>query len=153
MTNARKQQLRRFLRLTLIVTVCFIWGNSLLGKEDSASLSLGFTAWLRGIGLPVSDHFVRKAAHFCEFGLMGVETAALFWLRSGVSCQTSANSAFACLLTAVADETIQIFSGRGSQVQDVVLDFSGALTGILCLFVLMRLLAARRGRRPQRPTE
>jgi VanZ family protein len=74
---------------------------------------------------------VRKTAHFCEFGLLGCELTLLFWLKSGLSFQNLCNSAFAALLTAVTDETIQIFSGRGSQVQDVVLDFAGALTGIL----------------------
>ena len=131
MSEARKNQLRLFLRLVLVVTLCVIWGNSLLGREDSAALSGGLTAWLRSIGLPVSDHFVRKTAHFCEFGLLGCELTLLFWLKSGLSFQNLCNSAFAALLTAVTDETIQIFSGRGSQVQDVVLDFAGALTGIL----------------------
>ena len=131
MSEARKNQLRLYLRLVLVVTLCVIWGNSLLGREDSAALSGGLTAWLRSIGLPVSDHFVRKTAHFCEFGLLGCELTLLFWLKSGLSFQNLCNSAFAALLTAVTDETIQIFSGRGSQVQDVVLDFAGALTGIL----------------------
>jgi VanZ family protein len=131
MSEARKQQLHLFLRLLLLVTLCVIWGNSLLSREDSAALSGGITAWLRSIGLPVSDHFVRKTAHFCEFGLLGCELTLLFWLKSGLSFQNLCNSAFAALLTAVTDETIQIFSGRGPQVQDVVLDFVGALTGIL----------------------
>ena len=109
MTETRKARLRLLLRLVLIVTLCFIWGNSLLGREDSASLSLGFTAWLHSIGLPVSEHFVRKSAHFCEFGLLGVETALLFWLRGGLGFQNGVNSAFACLLAGVTDETIQSF--------------------------------------------
>ena len=138
MSEARKNQLRLFLRLVLVVTLCVIWGNSLLGREDSAALSGGLTAWLRSIGLPVSDHFVRKTAHFCEFGLLGCELTLLFWLKSGLSFQNLCNSAFAALLTAVTDETIQIFSGRGSQVQDVVLDFAGALTGILFTHLLIR---------------
>ena len=138
MSEARKKQLRLFLRLALVVTLCVIWGNSLLGREDSAALSGGLTAWLRSIGLPVSDHFVRKTAHFCEFGLLGCELTLLFWLKSGLSFQNLCNSAFAALLTAVTDETIQIFSGRGSQVQDVVLDFAGALTGILFTHLLIR---------------
>ena len=109
----------------------------MVGKEDSASLSRTVTAWLNGIGIPVTEHFVRKSAHFCEFGLLGCELMLLFWLRSGVRFQNLCNAAFAALLAAVTDETIQIFSGRGSQVQDVVLDFSGALTGILLVSLLM----------------
>ena len=137
MAEKRKARLRLLLRLMLIATLCFIWSNSLVGKEGSASLSRTVTAWLNGIGIPVTEHFVRKSAHFCEFGLLGCELMLLFWLRSGVRFQNLCNAAFAALLSAVTDETIQSFSGRGSQVLDVVLDFSGALTGILLVSLLM----------------
>ena len=44
------------------------------------------------------------------------------------------------VLTALADETIQIFSpGRSSQVTDVWLDSAGVLAGILAALVLMAL--------------
>ena len=144
MTENQKARLRLLLRLVLIATLCFIWSNSMVGKEGSASLSRTVTAWLNGIGIPVTEHFVRKAAHFCEFGLLGCELMLLFWLRSGVRFQNLCNAAFAALLSAVTDETIQIFSGRGSQVQDVVLDFSGALTGILLVSFIIQLIEKRK---------
>ena len=144
MTEKRKAQLRLFLTLLLIATVCFIWSNSMVSREGSASLSRRITAWLNGIGIPVTHYFVRKAAHFCEFGLLGCELMLLFGLGSGVSLQRLSNAAFAALLTAVTDETIQIFSGRGSQVQDVVLDFSGALTGILFISLALKLIQKRK---------
>ena len=137
MAEKQKTQARLFLLLLLIATLCFIWSNSMVSREGSASLSRRITAWLNGIGIPVTEHFVRKSAHFCEFGLLGCELMLLFWLRSGVRFQNLCNAAFAALLAAVTDETIQIFSGRGSQVQDVVLDFSGALTGILLVSLIM----------------
>ena len=142
MTEKRKAQLRLLLTLLLIATVCFIWSNSMVSREGSASLSRRITAWLNGIGIPVTHYFVRKAAHFCEFGLLGCELMLLLGLGSGVRLQSLSNAAFAALLTAVTDETIQIFSDRGSQVQDVVLDFSGALTGIL--FVSLLILIQKR---------
>ncbi len=144
MTENQKARLRLLLRLVLIATLCFIWSNSLVGKEGSASLSRTVTAWLNGIGIPVTEHFVRKSAHFCEFGLLGCELMLLFWLRSGVRFQNLCNAAFAALLSAVTDETIQVFSGRGSQVLDVVLDFSGALTGILLVSLLIPLIEKRK---------
>ena len=144
MATIRKTRLRLLLKLVLIATLCFIWSNSLVGKEGSAALSRTVTAWLNGIGIPVTEHFVRKSAHFCEFGLLGCELMLLFWLRSGVHFQNLSNAAFAALLSAVTDETIQIFSGRGSQVQDVVLDFSGALTGILLVSLIIHLIERRK---------
>ena len=144
MEKKNRQKLRRFLRLLLAVTIAFIWANSVLGKEDSANLSHVFVAWLQSIGIPITDeHFVRKLAHFCEFGLLGCELTTLFWLRSGLCFQNLCNSAFAALLTAMTDETIQIFSGRGSALTDVLLDFAGALTGILCASLLIRLIEKR----------
>lgn len=140
MTERRKAQLRLFLCLTVLVTLGFIWGNSMVGREGSASLSNELTAWLNSIGIPVTTHFLRKAAHFCEFGLLGCELMLIFVLGSGANLQSLCNTAFAALLSAVADETIQIFSGRGSQVQDVVLDFSGALLGILFISLVLKLI-------------
>ena len=144
MTERRKARLRLFLRLLLIVTLCFIWGNSMQDKAESANISGGVTEWLQSIGIPVTDHIVRKTAHFCEFGLLGSELMLLFWLRSGLSFQNLCNSAFAALLSAVTDETIQLFVGRDGMVQDVVLDFSGALTGILLVGLVVRLIEKRK---------
>ena len=140
MTQKRKAQLILFLRQLLTVTLGVIWINSMVPKDESAALSLGLTAWLRSIGIPVTDHFVRKAAHFCEFGLLGTELTLLFRLKSGLSFQNLCNCAFVALLTAVTDETIQIFSGRGSQLTDVLLDFAGALTGIALCALLIRAI-------------
>ena len=144
MTEQRKARLRLLLRILLVVTLCFIWGNSMQDKAESANISGRVTAWLNSIGIPATEYFVRKSAHFCEFGLLGVELMLLFWLRSGLHMQNCCNAAFAALLTAVTDETIQIFSGRGSQVQDVVLDFSGAVTGILFVSLMISLIEKRK---------
>ena len=144
MSTERKSQLQLFLRFLLIVTLCFIWGNSLLSRSDSAALSQGLTAWLRSIGNPVTDHFVRKLAHFCEFGLLGVELMLLFWLRSGLHLRELCLSALTAFLAAAIDETIQIFTGRGAQIKDVLLDFTGALMGILvCALLVWNVLEKR----------
>ena len=137
MSDARKKQLQLFLRMMLIVTLCFIWGNSLLSRSESAAISQGLTAWLRSIGIPVTDHFVRKLAHFCEFGLLGCELTLLFWLKSRLRLRELCLSALAAFLAASIDETIQIFSSRGAQIKDVLLDFTGALTGILFTALLI----------------
>ena len=44
------------------------------------------------------------------------------------------------LLAALTDETIQIFTGRGPQVQDVWLDFAGGAAGLLVMLALWALL-------------
>ena len=49
----------------------------------------------------------------------------------------STTSTFVPFLAAAIDETIQIFTGRGAQIKDVLLDFTGALTGILFTALLI----------------
>ena len=145
MSAARKKQLQIFLRLALAVTLCFIWGNSLVPRSESAAMSLRLTLWLQSIGIPVTDHFVRKLAHFCEFGLLGCELTLLFWLRYGLRLRELCLSALAAFLAAAIDETIQIFTGRGAQIKDVLLDFTGALTGILfTALVIWKVLDKRK---------
>lgn len=60
------------------------------------------------------------------------ETTAPEAAKSSAGCmQTAVYAAFAGLMTALTDETIQLFSaGRSSQVTDVWIDFAGCLAGI-----------------------
>ena len=100
--------------------------------------------------------FVRKAAHFTEFGLLGWLTTILAKLgelalnRRQVLWQTVGASAGFCLLTAIADETYQIFTNRGASPVDVCIDFCGALCGILLLHGAVWLWTALRRPRPAR---
>lgn len=135
MPNRRKVALFVILILLLIG---FIWGNSLLSKEASGEQS-GF--WMRLLqpllnpnGRIPEDAFhqsVRKAAHFAEFAVLGLLVGGLFatiGLLRGKRFWSL--PVLMVLLVAVLDEYIQYFSDRGSAVTDVILDFSGGLTGL-----------------------
>ena len=143
-----RQKRRRWnilLGILLAATLCFIWGNSLLSREDSAELSVWVTEWLTQFmeNLPLQqpdEHVIRKLAHFGEFALLGLELAALFFLNRGRTFQSAIISALCALAAASVDETLQFFSHRAPMVKDVLLDLTGALTGILLLW----LLTARR---------
>ena len=136
---------RKVLLVLIILTLLFIWGNSLLNREQSS----GESTWVMQLITPflelfvgkdnVTEHLVRKLAHFTEFALLGLEL--FFWFygqpkkRKSALLLAMAHGLFAAL----TDETLQLFSGRGSQVQDVWLDFAGttagaALTAFLSLF-------------------
>ena len=126
------------LGLLVLLTLAFIWGNSLLPREESQEISRGLLAELcavlENVGLyidPQNDHWLRKLAHFGEFGLLGAELALLLCLNRRQSVQGFINCAFAGLAVAVTDEALQLISNRGSQVQDVLLDFAGFVTGLL----------------------
>lgn len=49
------------------------------------------------------------------------------------------------ILEPVIDETIQIFSNRGSQVQDVLLDFAGVCAGMAVTLIIRWLTISIRG--------
>ena len=132
---------RRAIVLLSILTglmIAFIWGNSCLSREASGAQSGRLTAFLMGILDPNGripeesfHHFVRKMAHFTEFGLLGTLVGSLV-RRIGLLTGRKLRSlpVLLVLLVAVTDEYIQYFTGRGSMVTDVVLDFSGALFGL-----------------------
>jgi VanZ family protein len=52
-----------------------------------------------------------------------------------------------CLLYAISDEVHQIFSNRGASAKDVVIDFAGAVTGILLLRAILGIVRAAKRRR------
>ena len=58
-----------------------------------------------------------------------------------------------CLLYAASDEIHQIFSNRGASVKDVMIDFAGAVTGILLLRAILGMIRAAKRRRERRKCE
>lgn len=139
--------------ILILFTLAFIWGNSMQSIPDSQEKSLSIVEVVKPILEPivgkgnVTDHLVRKLAHFAEFGALGCELMLLSSIRKRRGIQPIINCLFAGLSVAVVDETIQIFSNRGSQVQDVLLDFAGAVTGILFILLIYWLDTAIRTER------
>ena len=138
------------LGLLVLLTLAFIWGNSLLPRAESQKISRDLLAELcaalENVGLyidPENDHWLRKLAHFGEFGLLGAELCALLFLNRRARPQGFVNCAFAGLAVAVTDEALQLISNRGSQVQDVLLDFAGFAVGLL-LYGTMWMLASKK---------
>ena len=143
---------RRILTFVLLIMliVAFIWSNSCKSGAESGAQSGRVTRFLQGIFDPEGripeesfHHFVRKAAHFTEFAALGLCLCGLFraiFLATGGTHY--ALPVLLGLLVAVADEYIQLFTGRGSAVADVVLDFAGALfglaSGLLILFLYQK---------------
>ncbi len=139
------------LGLLVLLTLAFIWGNSLLPRTESQEISRGLLAELcaalEHVGMhldPQNDHWLRKLAHFGEFGLLGTELGLLLCLNRRQSVQGFVNCAFAGLAVAVTDEALQLISNRGSQVQDILLDFAGFLTGLLLCGLLCGIIGRKR---------
>ena len=118
----------------------------MLSQEQSSNLSMFFRDILRTIfdytggSDAISNHMVRKMAHVFEFLVLGVQIT-LFLKRTGLK---------KCLMiiavgmsVAIIDETIQIFTGRGPAVKDVLIDTGGYLIG----FLIVVLINCRRNRK------
>ena len=92
------------------------------------------------------DFLVRKSAHFLEYTMLG-----LILMLTGRTFLTSHQKTAAMLTGAVyaaLDEFHQYFvPGRACQVRDVLIDYSGIVTGILTALLLMRIIRAIRNQR------
>lgn len=135
--------------LALAGCIWFIFSNS-MAVADVSSVSSGrvlqlLQAVLRRLGHPalaqrLTMHIVRKMAHFCEYTLEGFLLMLCMRVYSRHPLRHITVPMLAGVLTALTDETIQIYSpGRSSQVTDVWLDSAGVLAGILIALVFMVL--------------
>lgn len=151
--NESSAMKRKVLVILIVLTLLFIWGNSLFDREHSAKES-GFVLELLtpvfeiflGKG-NVTEHFVRKLAHFSEFCVLGAELLWFFSLKEAgkeeLSFRVLLLSLTHSILSALTDETIQIFSGRGPAIADVWLDSAGAASGILLAYLAIRIITTK----------
>ena len=109
--------------------------------------SAAVTEWLNGglarvgVGWRFSERLVRKLGHFSEYALLG------FWLMLSLRVYTRRILSYISwplffgLLAGLLYEGIQMFAdGRGSDVRDVVIDFSGVVFGLLAALFLLLLV-------------
>ena len=136
--------------LALAGCIWFIFSNSMAVAQVSSASSGRVLTLLQGalrrLGHPalaqrLTQHVVRKMAHFCEYLLEGFLLMLCMRVYSRHPLRHITVPMLGGVLTALTDETIQLYSpGRSSQVTDVWLDSVGVLAGILAALVLMALL-------------
>ena len=125
--------------IALVLVTLLIWGNSMRtatqSDQQSTSLLSWLTPWLSAVGIqPEGFHAIlRKLAHLSEYGLLGVLWTIELWLGPhGEKRRGTMERLSICMLTALLDETIQLFvPGRSGEIRDVWIDTAGAWTGIL----------------------
>jgi len=135
--------------LALAGCIWFIFSNSMAVAQVSSASSGRVLTLLQGalrrLGHPalaqrLTQHVVRKMAHFCEYMLEGFLLMLCMRVYSRHPLGHITVPMLGGVLTALTDETIQLYSpGRSSQVTDVWLDSVGVLAGILAALVLMAL--------------
>ena len=147
---------KRILIVLLVLILAFIWGNSCLPVRLSSRESGRILALLRPILGPivgpenVTDHLVRKLAHFTEFTALGLVLGLLVHSGRRPRVYTVSSVLVWGLLAAFADESIQMLSDRGDQIIDVWLDFSGAALGTALSLLLAALLRRKKTRKPKK---
>ena len=133
----------------LIACIVFIFSNSMqigdVSETASGRVLLLMKKVFTRLGMPgaanhLTDHIVRKLAHFCEYALEGFLLTLCLRVYTRHFFVHISWPILGGLLTALTDETIQIFTGRGPQIQDVWLDFAGGVTGLLVMLALWALL-------------
>lgn len=138
----------------VLLTVVFIFSNSLKTRDESKQDSDFFVRIIdpfveRLFGRKTEDlgFVVRKLAHITEFCLLGLGVA-------GLICKSDFKNKrelygygiFGVLSVAVIDEFIQSFSDRGSAVDDVLIDFCGAVIGFGIIFLISAVFSDKNAR-------
>lgn len=133
----------------VVLTLAFIWGNSLVPGDVSGEISGGVFEMVAGLFAVFGDKgqlVLRKLAHLTEYTALGFFLTGLWrnlQRRERFTPPLLFGLAAACL-----DETIQIFSpGRGSSLMDVWIDFSGVCIGFLFSWGLRWVLDRRQARK------
>ena len=129
----------------VILTLAFIWGNSLVPGDVSGEISGGVFEMVAGLFAVFGDKgqlVLRKLAHLTEYTALGFFLTGL--LRNLQRRERFTPPLLFGLAAACLDETIQIFSpGRGSSLMDVWIDFSGVCIGFLLSWGLRWVLDRR----------
>lgn len=138
--NDRTRRIGAILYIVLTVAwMGLIFTQSLKSPERSARESGIVAEFLdpildkAQISAEKREPFVRKLAHFTEFFIFGGLLVGAVRLKTTALWRYTVYPLFVSLATAVTDEYLQRFSRRGSSVADVLIDFSGAVVGILLL--------------------
>lgn len=96
----------------------------------------------------ITEHLIRKTAHYMEYCLLGVLLSIT--LRGWVF-RTDLRRVLQCWLGTIipfVDETIQLFvEGRSGQISDVWLDMAGVWTGYAIVRMLMGRARTKTGKR------
>ena len=142
----RKNKIIKIILISvIIVTICFIWGQSCLSVEDSSKESAAITEniiqkieeCITG-EKTISDNMVRKWAHGVEFCVLGLELSLFFFILNKKPLRSIISTVSLGPVIAFLDESIQLFSDRGSQVIDIWIDILGLVIGTaVCIASVM----------------
>jgi VanZ family protein len=157
------EKIRRFLKnwlpVIVWVGVIFLGSTDLMSAEHTSRFIVPFLRWLKpdiSAETLASIHFiVRKCTHVGEYAIL-----ALLLLRAATLIANSKRSISILYLSvlgvsvivAATDEFHQTFvASRGASVQDIMIDSSGAVLGLVIGSMIRMSRSIRLGKTPVDP--
>lgn len=146
-TYSCSKKVKAILIIITLALVAFAFIHSSMpadiSEEESGNVLEFLEKFLSFIGFTpdLTDHIVRKAAHFSEYTAIGAMLmSCAFAFDKLKPYKRYINVMFCGLATAVCDETIQLnVEGRAGMITDVLLDFSGVLFGSLIMLAVFMI--------------
>lgn len=145
----------RVLVVFILLTVGFIFGNSLMNVEKSSSASKAAANAVQHIvepqkvdsvkpagkptRYPKINYFIkniRSAAHVIEFFVLGLEMALLLTVHAKPNFKSVYLLFSTTVVIAVVDESLQFLNDRGPEVEDILKDTAGASVAIASVLLI-----------------
>lgn len=132
--------------LALLACVAYIFRNSLqTGAQSSLRSQAAMETVNETLGWlhlgPLSEHTIRKLAHFLEFMMEGFLLMLCLRVYTARFVRHISWPLLGGLATAVMDETIQVFiPNRTPLVTDVWIDMLGVVAGIFVALVILLIV-------------
>lgn len=130
----------------LIACIAFIFRNSMESGTVSSARSQAVMVYINNLLArvhlgPLSEHTVRKLAHFSEFALEGFLLMLCIRVYTKHFVRHMSWPLLGGMTTALMDETIQLRSiSRSSSVVDVWIDMAGVTAGLLAALVVLLIV-------------
>ena len=152
--NMRIFRIVSALLLISVMVVIFIFSSENATESDSTSGSLiaaviklftpdweSLTEAERHELIAPYQFFVRKAAHFTIYAVLGVLSFLTFITYKKIPLKIRfVIISMVCLLYSISDEIHQTFiPGRSGELRDVCVDFCGSLTGIIFIYLISKI--------------
>lgn len=132
--------------IALVACIAYIFRNSLqTGAESSLRSQAAMQAVNETLGTihlgPLSEHTVRKLAHFLEFTMEGFLLMLCLRVYTAHFVRHMSWPLLLGMSTALMDETIQLFiPNRTSMVTDVWIDMMGVVAGLLVALIILLIV-------------
>ena len=155
---AINQTMCLLLLIAIILTLAFIFGNSIVSMEESEQISNHFNESIGNVITALTGkeetalenfliQYSRKIAHFVEFACLGIEVILLLHFAFRRNLPYLLLGATLSFTVASFDEGIQVLTGRGDQVSDIFIDVSGYMSAYLLGMTVLYLCAWRHTRK------